>query len=454
MMRVATHVKHQVTLPINAHALFEWFGREGVFSRLTPPWEQVTLLSRDPGLEAGNRTHFIVKEGPFSFPWVSEQVDYEFNESFTDMQIKGPFSYWHHLHRFRYLTEDSSIMEDTVRYIPPGGPLVQLLFRRRIKHKIKTVFRYRSRVLFNDLTCVTRYDIHPLRILIAGGTGFIGKELEAFLISCGHTVSLLTRHPTKPHHIAWDPTKGQLDPKDVEGFDVWINLAGENITTRWTTAKKESIRASRIDATRLLAATINHLSSPPATFISASAIGYYGTKTPSPVNETGSPGDSFLASVCTEWEAEAQKANCRVVIPRFGVVLSPKGGMLKQMLPTFRLGLGGVIGTGEQRISWITLDDLLYQMYHVICTKEIEGPVNFVTENEVTNEEFTRLLSKTIHRPSFFTIPQAIIRLFFGQMGEETILSSATVLPKKLGETGSTFAYPTLSKAFEHLFPK
>jgi len=454
-MHIATLLKHQVTLPVDSATLFSWFGREGAFLRLTPPWRKIILISRDPGLEAGNRTHFTVKVGPFTSDWVSEHVDYELNEFFTDMQIKGPFSYWRHLHRFRALSDDSSIMEDTVRYIPPGGPIIHFFFRRMIKRQIKSLFRYRARILFNDFTCITKYQLPPKKILIAGGSGFIGTELSAFLKISNHEVFLLTRNPKDERDIHWNPAEQTLNPEDVEGFDIFINLSGENIgSKKWTSSRKKAIRESRIESTKLLADTINRLKNPPQTFVCASAFGYYGTDVSEPVDESGASGNSFLASVCKEWEEEAQKAQCRVVNTRFGLVLSPKGGALKQMLPAFKLGIGGTIGSGTQKVSWITIDDLIYQMYHVLCTDSIRGPVNFVTGDTITNEQFTKRLGRVLRRPTFCRVPKKIIQLLFGKMGEETLLASTSALPKKLLDTGATFAYPTIKKALEHLFPK
>ncbi len=451
-MRIATIVKHQVTLPVHVKDLFSWFSREGAFYRLIPPWQKIALISRDPGLEAGNRTVFRIFAGPFSLVWIAEHVDYEVEQSFTDMQIRGPFRYFRHQHTFRKLEGDSSSMEDTIRFIPPGGPLLDVLLRRFFKKSIKSMLRYRARVLFNDLTCLSHYNLPPKRILIAGGSGFIGQELSSFLRTQGHSVYSLTRLKTTPHDIAWDVEKKELDPQAIEGFDIIINLAGESIAKgRWNAAKKARILSSRIESTRLLVETMNKVEKKPEVFVSASAIGIYGIHPQEECSENTPKGRSFLADVCAQWEEEAQKAPCRVVNTRFGLVLSPKGGALKKMLLPFSLGLGGNLGDGTQKMSWISLDDVLYGMYHVIANAEIQGPVNFVTEHSVTNAEFTKSLGAVLKRFTLFPLPRFLIRILFGQMGEETLLGSAEVTPSTLSLTDYTFAYPTIKKALEHM---
>jgi len=292
-----------------------------------------------------------------------------------------------------------------------------------------------------------------MKIIIAGSSGLIGTALKDFLISEGHEVTPLVR--TEGKGILWNPDKKEIDLTQLEGFDVIINLAGENLAnSRWNEAKKRRILESRIKTTQLLAESVKHLNQPPKVFINASAIGYYGNVPEGDVTESHLAGSGFLSEVCQKWEAATDcliGENIRIVLLRTGVVLSPKGGALKAMLTPFKLGLGGVIGSGKQMISWIDIEDQIQAIDFCIKTEAIHGPINLTAPDPVTNREFTKALGKVLNRPTIFPMPEFVAQTLFGEMADEMLLSGAKVLPEKLLKHGFTFQYPTIDKSLKHL---
>lgn len=299
------------------------------------------------------------------------------------------------------------------------------------------------------------YAAPEMKILVTGATGMIGSELVPFLLKNSHEVRRLTRRPSEKSDIGWNPDSGSLVSSEIEGFDAVIHLAGENIASgRWTAARKKRILDSRKNGTRLLCQKLAGLTARPTTLISVSGVNFYPDHASCVFDETGSAGISFLALVCREWEAAtspARDAGIRVVNLRLGVVLCPAGGALAKMMPVFKLGLGGRIGHGRQHMSWISIDDLLEVMDFCLSDERIEGVVNAVAPQTVSNRDFTRALAKALGRPSVFPVPAIMIKLLFGQMGEETILSDLRVYPKKLLEYGYKFRHESLSDSLTEM---
>jgi uncharacterized protein len=297
----------------------------------------------------------------------------------------------------------------------------------------------------------------PLRVLVTGSTGFVGSALVPFLAAGGHRVTRLVR--TLPRRgrdeIQWGPEAGFVDAARLEGLDGVIHLAGESIaTSRWTAEKKAMIRDSRVNGTRLLCDALAGLKQPPKVLVCASAIGYYGDRGDELLTEESAPGTGFLAEVCREWEAATQSVEqkgIRVVRLRFGMVLSPTGGAMAKLLPPFKKGLGGVLGTGRQYLSWIALDDLVDVIAHALTTETLQGPVNAVAPNPVTNREFTRTLGRVIGRFTLFPMPVVAVRLIFGELADELLLASQRVQPTRLLATEHRFQYPDLEGALRHL---
>mgnify|MGYP003346257815 CR=1 FL=1 len=290
----------------------------------------------------------------------------------------------------------------------------------------------------------------PQRIAVTGASGLIGTALIGHLKSEGHTVQKLVRRPVvSPDEVAWDPRAGTVDLAPLEGVDAIIHLAGANVgDKRWTKKYRAEILNSRLLGTTAIANAVSELK--PEVFISASAIGWYGETGNRAVKEDDRPGDDFLAAVCKEWEAAADiAANTRVVKIRTGLVLDPTGGALGKMLPLFRFGLGGKLGNGKQWWSWITLHDQLKAICYLL-EKDIDGPVNLVSPNPATNQEFTAALARALRRPALIPVPGFALRIVLGGFSSE-ILGSKKVTPKKLIDSGFEFDYPHLAPALAAL---
>lgn len=294
-----------------------------------------------------------------------------------------------------------------------------------------------------------------MKIFVSGASGLIGSALTPLLQSRGHDVVPLVRRRPAPGEaaLAWDPERGTIDRAGLEGADVVIHLAGENVFGRWSPAKKQRIRDSRVHGTKLVSEALAGLNRPP-TLLAASAIGYYGDRGSEEVTEQSSPGEDFLANVARDWEAAtapATRAGIRVANLRFGVVLTPAGGALAKMLPVFRMGLGGPVGSGNQYLSWITRDDAIHAVVHVLMTGTLAGPVNITAPRPITNREFAKALGKTLGRPAVVTVPAFALRMAFGTEGAAMLQSGQRVLPARLLTSGFHFAFDAVEPALRHL---
>ncbi len=295
-----------------------------------------------------------------------------------------------------------------------------------------------------------------MKILLTGASGLIGSALAPELTAAGHEVIRLRRSSASRAEPGpfWDPVAGTVEAAALLGVEGIVHLAGASVAEgRWTAARKQTILDSREAGTRLIAESAAHLRPRPKVLVCASAIGFYGDRGEERLSEASPPGSGFLADVCRRWEAAAEPARAagvRVVHLRFGVVLSPAGGALRRMLTPFRMGLGGRLGSGRQFMSWITLEDAVGAIVHAIKS-ELEGPVNVVAPNPVRNAEFSRLLARALGRPAILPMPAPIVRLAFGEMGHELMLSSARVEPARLQAAGYAFRHPELEEAFRHL---
>jgi len=298
-----------------------------------------------------------------------------------------------------------------------------------------------------------------MKVVVSGSSGLVGSALLPSLQSDGHEVSRLVRDPSAGGPvIQWDPSLGNIDREHLKGFDAVVHLAGENIASgRWTKARKQRIRDSRVKGTSLLCNALAHFDERPKVLVCASATGYYGNRGDEVLDEQSSAGDSFLADVCKEWEAAADPARdkgIRVVHLRLGIVLSRDGGALQKMLLPFRLGGGGVVGDGSQYWSWITLDDVIGAIQYALANESLNGPVNCVSPHPATNREFTKTLGAVLNRPTILPLPGFAAKLALGEMARELLLASTRVVPKRLQDSGFQFQHATLEDALRHVLGK
>ncbi len=293
-----------------------------------------------------------------------------------------------------------------------------------------------------------------MKVLITGASGLIGTALQRSFREKGYEMLLASRsEPRDDHHIQWDTEKGFSTPELLEGIDAVVHLAGESVSgLRWTEDKKKAIRDSRVLGTRSVVDAISRLKERPRVLVSASAVGFYGERSDEELTESSAAGDEFLSAVAKEWESEARRAEdagIRTVLLRNGIVLSKDGGALGTMLLPFKMGVGGVVGSGKQWMSWISLDDVVAIINFAIENENLRGAVNAVSPNPVTNYEFTKALGDVLYRPTILPLPEFAVSMVFGEMGDALLLASTKVLPKRLLDAGFEFAYPDLKLAIE-----
>ena len=294
-----------------------------------------------------------------------------------------------------------------------------------------------------------------MRILITGASGLIGTALQRSFDEIGHELLLASRKEAKDsQHIQWDVEKGFSELERLEGIDAVVHLAGEGVFgLSWSDAKKKAIRDSRVDGTRSVVEAISKLKARPNVLVAASAIGFYGDRGDEEMTESSAAGDTFLAEVSKEWESEARRAEdagIRTVLLRTGIILSKDGGALGTMLLPFKLGIGGVVGSGKQWMSWISIDDHIRVINYAIEYENVRGAVNSVSPNPVTNGEFTKTLGEVLYRPTILPLPSFAVNMVFGEMGDALLLASTRVVPKRLEDAGFEFKYPELKTAIEH----
>lgn len=336
-------------IPYERSQLFEYHARAGAVKRLIAPWSGLDVISQSGGINDGAVTEFKLSIGPVKAKWVSKHFGYVQDQQFQDEMIKGPFKSWTHTHSFLPQDNNMSVIEDNIRYTPPFGKIGAILIQRKIQDYLNQLFLYRHQILINDTKIIkSTLDDEASKanknILISGSHGLIGNALVPFLTAVGrYRITRLARSnissetnknstSSNEGFIYWDIENEKVNLSELEGFDVIIHLAGENLFGRWSHTKKRSIFESRVKSTRFLCESLSKLSRPPGLLITASAIGYYGNRINESVTEDSNPGSGFLSELCQEWEQAASsitEIGVRVVNTRFGLVLSPLGGFLK-----------------------------------------------------------------------------------------------------------------------------
>jgi len=447
-------------IDVTPQQLFEWHARQGAFERLTPPWESIAIEKRANGIQDGEVLIFKVGPGPFKLTWEAHHDNYIEGEQFRDIQKRGPFAKWEHTHRFLPAPDDEhggngALLDDSISYKLPLHPISQWVAGWFARRTIERMFTFRHERTMKDLERHAAFeDRERQKVAITGASGLIGTALSSFLTTGGHHVAPISRKK-REGGIQWSPSEQKLAARELEGYDVVVHLAGESVNQRWTSSAKERILRSRLDGTRLIAETLANLERKPRVLISGSAIGYYGDRGDELLTEDASPGEGFLADVCKQWEEATQaasEAGIRVVHLRTSLVLDPSGGALGQMLPLFKMGVGGNLGSGKQYMSWISIDDMVAAILHILFTESIAGPVNLTAPNPVRNAEFTKTLGGVLSRPTFLPVPKFGLKLAMGsQSADEMLLASQRVVPDALTQSGFEFAYPELEGALSHL---
>lgn len=397
-------IEHSSVIASPVDEVFAWHERPGAFTRLTPPWQAVTLVSESESLVDGTAVLAL----PGGLTWVSQH--------------------------------------DPSGYDLPLGSRI-----------LRPMFRYRHRQLSEDLE-VHRWAATqkkgPLTIAVTGSTGLVGTALCAFLTTGGHTVIRLVRRPaTGSYEREWDPANPH--PALLDGVDALVHLAGESIAGRFTETHKRAIRESRIEPTRLLAELAAKTHSGPTAFVCASAIGIYGAdRGDEHVTESSTFGDDYLAGVVAEWEgatAPASEAGIRVSMIRTGIVQSARGGSLKIYRPLFSAGLGGPIAGGAQWVSWIDIDDLLDVYYRALLDDRVFGPVNAVAPNPVRNADYAKILARVLRRPAILPVPALGPRVLLGSEGSKSLVEGGQfVVPAVLAEAGHHFRRTDLENSLRH----
>lgn len=431
--------------------VFAWHARPGAFTRLSPPWQPMRLVTEATSLKDGRATLAL----PGGLRWVAvHQADgYDPPRRFVDA-IGGDglaalpartAVRWRHTHDFEDVGDGRTRVIDRVDTPVPGSLL-------------RPMFTYRHRQLADDLAAhrlAAENGLSPLTIAVTGASGLVGSALSAFLSTGGHRVIRLVRGPARGGgEREWDPDRP--DPGLFEGVDAVIHLAGASIAGRFTEKHRNAIRDSRIGPTRRLAEALARTPRRPAVLVTASAIGYYGYDRGDDIlTEDSGRGDGFLADVVADWEAAtapAQQAGVRVVPVRTGIVQSPLGGTLKLMRPLFGAGLGGRLGDGRQWLSWIGIDDLVDVYHRALWDNALSGPVNAVAPHPVRNSEYTATLARVMHRPAVLPVPSLGPRVLLGEQGaRELACASQRVAPQKLTAAGHRFRHPDLEQALRHL---
>ncbi|MFT5052551.1 MAG: hypothetical protein ACI8QZ_003986 [Chlamydiales bacterium] len=443
----------RLELEAGSEAVFRWHCRSGAFERLVPPWEQVRLEGPAAPVEVGAQQTVVFPLGPVRQRWRSEITAVTPGRGFQDIQLSGPFAAWEHTHSMRPADGGGSVLEDRVRYALPLGYLGAAVAGGFVRKKLERMFAYRHRITVQDLARHASVDAPPLDVLVTGSSGLVGRSLASFLTTGGHRVRRLVRRaPKNGDEFLWNPEAGELDSAALDGVDAVVHLAGENIAAgRWSDAQKARILESRVAGTRQLVDAIQAMPQKPRVFVSASAVGIYGSRADESLDEESETGEDFLADVCKQWEAEAQKlTDVRCVQLRFGVVLSPAGGALAKMLLPFQLGAGGRIGSGRQWMSWVALDDAVGAIHHALFADQLQGPVNAVAPQAVTNAEYTRILGRVLRRPTIVPMPAFAARLAFGELADALLLASQRAVSQRLQESGYRFAQPDLEGCLRH----
>ncbi len=447
---------YRSTYPYTAKQLYDYHAAPGALERLLPPWENSRVISKEGTIAPGGKVELKIKLGPIPLRWEAHHIEDIPGRMFKDIQYRGPFSLFQHSHTFTDL-EDGAELEDHINFQLPLSSITSLVAAQRIKDKLTRNFIYREHVLKEDLLLHRKYSRKKLTILISGASGILGQTLVPLLTTGGHKVYKLVRKTVRAdkNEIYWNPDKGEIDREAIVPPDAVIHLAGEYIgLSRWSDEKKRRVMESRVKGTRLLADTLGSLAKTPDVFVSASAVGYYGHNGSTLLTEADGHGYDYISEVCRAWENSAQIAaenGIRTVTLRLGVGLTPRGGALERIISASPFAYIRYFGGGDQYISWISLDDMAAAILHCVCTHRLSGPINIAAPVPVTNRDLIKSISKITSRPRVHPLPGTFLKLLYGDMADQILLSSCRVSSEKLVKNGFSFRHPDLDETLRIL---
>ena len=429
--------------------VFGWHSRPGAMTRLMPPWQPIKVVAETQSLADGRAVlglpgglRWVAQHDPSGFDPPHRFVDELSSHGLSSWPARI-IGWWRHTHEFSEAPGGTRVYDHVDTSVPAAA--------------LRSTFVYRHRQLFQDLAAhraAAEAGAQPMVIAVTGASGMVGSALSAFLSTGGHRVIRLVRRPARNAlERQWNPD--HLSPELLSGVDAVVHLAGASIAGRFSDGHKAAVRDSRIEPTRRLADAAALADDGPATFVSASAIGYYGfDRGDAVLCEESVRGDGFLADVVADWEAAtapAAEAGLRVVNVRTGIVQSARGGTLRLMRPLFAAGLGGRLGSGEQWLSWIGLDDLLDVYHRATYDARLSGPVNAVAPEPVRNADYTKALAGVLHRPAVVPVPSLGPRLLLGQQGaRELAEANQRVVPTKLETLAHRFRRSKITDALAH----
>ena len=430
-----------------------------------PEWEGIQPINAGR-LVNGDETIFKVKLGPIRQKWVAKHHSVIPGESFADKMMKGPFGAWDHHHTFQAESDGTTSVIDNVEYKLTVHIFTGWSAGFTVLPRMKQMFEFRSVRVANDLNQIQKTSSLPRqRILVSGSTGMIGLQLCAFLEAAGHDVHRLLRPSTKlptdvdsDKVVRWNDLTGEIIEGDMNGFDTIIHMAGAGIgDKRWSKKRLKLIRDSRIIPTENLAKIVAGLDSPPKKMLCSSAIGFYGNRGTEVLDENSNPGNDLLSNLCKDWENSsnvAKDAGINVIHLRTGIVMSPLGGALAKLLLPAQMGAGGPVGGGKQMQSWISLDDEIYAIHHLMMKEDSHGVYNLTAPNPVSQKQFAKTLGKVLRRPAFAPLPGFVIKILFGQMGKKLVLEGQDVRPTRLLESGYEFTHSELESCLRSCLGK
>jgi len=445
-------VSKNIRLPAAPSEMVALLSRTGTWEHTVPPWLKLRF-SVEGGSAARLPERLVLhwKDSMAERSLILEREGKEGAEVAYAM-TEGPFAGCRLRLRLAANGDGGTDYAETVRLTLRYGLAAEWLAGENYRRDLASLLQSRMRA-FERLVPVRTGagGRRLLRVLLAGGTGFLGVALAALLRSLGHEVVVLTRGERRgPAFRNWDPARGVVEVDREDVFDAFINLAGEPVAQRWTATTKRKIVESRVDSTLLLADLVGRMRTPPRVFLCGSAVGYYGFSGEGTFTEEDTRGAGFLADVCGRWEDAAGIVRHRVermVALRTGVVLDPRAGALARLLPIFGAGLGGPVGDGRQPFPWIALEDWLFAVEYLLFASKVHGPVNLVAPAQSSNRAFARCLGKVLRRPALLPAPATAVRLVFGQMAREMLLGGVGVVPEVLQNSGFRFRYPELDPA-------